>query len=49
LANVYPGIFNGCIGVADVKEYELVKFKDPVKKKRSWSGKKKLTARNYCL
>jgi hypothetical protein len=40
LANVYPGIFNGCIGVGDVKEYQVVKYKDPMKERRSWSGKK---------
>jgi len=44
LANVYPGIFNGCIGVADVKEYQVVKFKDPIKERRSWSGKKKINS-----
>jgi len=41
LANVYPGIFNGCIGVGDVKEYQVVKYKDPVKERHSWCGKKK--------
>jgi len=45
LANVYvyPGIFHGCIGVGDVKEFQLVKFQDLVKERWSFSGKKKLT------
>jgi hypothetical protein len=47
LANFYPGFFNGCIGVVDVKEYQVVKFKDPVKEQRSWSGKK-ITAITCC-
>ena len=33
LANVFPGIFNGCIGIADVKEYQVVKYKDTVKER----------------
>jgi hypothetical protein len=37
---VYPGIFNGCIGVGDVKEYQVVKYKDPVKERHLWSEKK---------
>ena len=41
---MYPGIFNGCIGVGDVKEYQVVKYKDPVKERRSWSGKKKINS-----
>jgi hypothetical protein len=40
LAEVFPGILSGCIGVGDVKEYEIEKLKDPVKEKNSWSGKK---------
>jgi len=36
-------MFSGCIGVADVKEYQVVKNLDPVKERRSWSGKKKQT------
>ncbi len=48
LPNVYPVIFNGCLGVADVKEYQVVKFKDPVKERRSWIGEKKLTAISCC-
>jgi hypothetical protein len=40
LPNIFPGIFNGCIGIADVKEYQVVKYKDHVKGRRSWSGKK---------
>jgi hypothetical protein len=44
LANVFQGIFNGCIGVNDVKEYQVVKFQDPVKERHSWSGKKKINS-----
>jgi hypothetical protein len=28
LAQVYPGIFHGCVGVGDLKEYQVVKFQD---------------------
>ncbi len=28
LTNVYPGIFNSCIGVGDVKEFQVVKAND---------------------
>jgi hypothetical protein len=42
LANVFPGIFRGCIGVGDEKEYRIEKSKDGIKEKRSWSGKKKI-------
>jgi len=44
LALVFPGILNGCIGVGDVKEYEIEKPKDSIKEKRSWSGKKKINS-----
>jgi hypothetical protein len=44
LAVVFPGILNGCIGVGDVKEYEIKKLKDSIKEKRSWSGKKKINS-----
>jgi hypothetical protein len=44
LARVFPGILNGCIGVGDVKEYEIKKPKDSIKEKRSWSGKKKINS-----
>jgi hypothetical protein len=44
LAAVFPGMFHGCIGVADVKEYQVVKYLDPVKERRSWSGKKKINS-----
>jgi hypothetical protein len=33
LANVFPGIFSGCIDIADVKEYQVVKYKDSVKER----------------
>ena len=44
LAATYPGMFHGCIGVADVKEYQVDKYLDPVKERRSWSGKKKINS-----
>jgi hypothetical protein len=44
LAAVFPGMFHGCIGLADVKEYQVVKYLDPVKGRRSWSGKKKINS-----
>jgi hypothetical protein len=44
LANQFTGIFHGCIGIADVKEYQIVKLKDPMKERRSWSGKKKINS-----
>jgi len=44
LAATYLGMFHGCIGVADVKEYQVVKYLDPVKERRSWSGKKKINS-----
>ena len=37
-------VFSGCIGVADVKEYQVVKYLDAVKERRSWSGKKKINS-----
>jgi hypothetical protein len=42
LANAYSGIFQGCIGIGDVKEFEIEKPIDRVKEKRSWSEKKKV-------
>ncbi len=44
LAATYPGMFHGCIGGANVKEYQVVKYLDPVKERRSWSGKKKINS-----
>jgi hypothetical protein len=44
LAAVYTGILRGCIGVGDVKEFEIEKPKDSVKEKRSWSGKKNINS-----
>jgi hypothetical protein len=32
---VFPGMFHGCAGVADVKECQVVKYLDPVKERRS--------------
>ncbi len=40
---MYPGIFHGCIGVGDMKEFQVVKLQDTIKEGRSFSGKKKLT------
>ncbi len=31
LDNVLPGIFHGCVGAADVKEYQVVKYLDTEK------------------
>jgi hypothetical protein len=44
LGIVFPGFFRGCIGIGDVKEYQIEKSKDLVKEKRSWSGKKKINS-----
>ena len=44
LANNFPGIFNGCIEVGDVKEFQVEKPKDRVKERMSWSGKKKINS-----
>jgi hypothetical protein len=35
LGAVFPGMFKGCVGVSDVKEYEVVKYLDPAKERRS--------------
>jgi hypothetical protein len=35
----YPGIFQGCLGVGDVKEFEVVKFDDTVKERCSFNEK----------
>jgi hypothetical protein len=37
-------MFKGCVGVADVKEYHVVKYLDPVKERIIWSGKKKINS-----
>jgi hypothetical protein len=47
LANQFTGIFHGCIGIADVKEYLIIKYKDPVKEGHSWSGKKKINSYKF--
>jgi hypothetical protein len=39
-------MLNGCIGVAEMKEYQVVKYLDPVKERRSW-GEKKITVTSY--
>ncbi len=44
LAAVFPGMFHGCVGVEDVKEYQVVKYLDHVKERRSWSEKKKINS-----
>ena len=33
-----------CNGMSDVKEYQVVKYLDTVKERRSWSGKKKINS-----
>jgi hypothetical protein len=43
-ANTFPGILRGCIGVGDVKEFEIEKPKDSVKQGQFWSGKKKINS-----
>jgi hypothetical protein len=42
LASTFDGIFHGCIGISDVKEFEIEKPGDPVMERRSFSGKKKI-------
>ena len=42
LANVFQGVMKGCIGIADVKEYQIEKPTDKVKERESFSGKKKI-------
>ncbi len=49
LAQVYPDIFHGCIGVGEMKEYQVVKLQDPVKERQSFSGKKKINIYNFFL
>jgi hypothetical protein len=44
LADQYPGIFKGCIGIGDVKEIAIDKPKDLVKERRSFNGKKKINS-----
>ena len=44
LAVAYEGGFRGCIGIGDVKEFQIKKYKDCVKERRSWSGKKKINS-----
>ena len=43
-ARTFPGILRGCIGVGDVKEFEIEKPKDSMKERQSWSGKKKMNS-----
>jgi hypothetical protein len=40
LASTYDGIFCGCIGISNVKEFEIEKPGDPVIERRSFSEKK---------
>ena len=47
LSSVFPGIFRGCIGVSDVKEYQVVKYKDCERERRTWSGRKKLIVTSF--
>jgi hypothetical protein len=41
LSSVFPGIFHGCIGVSDMKEYQVMKYKDCERERRMWHGEKK--------
>jgi hypothetical protein len=43
-ARTFPGILRGCIGVGDVKEFQIEKPKDSMKERQSWSGKKKINS-----
>jgi hypothetical protein len=49
LGAVFPGMFIGCIGVSDVKEYQVVTYLDTVKERRTWSEKKGSIVTGYCL
>jgi hypothetical protein len=31
-----------CIGIGDVKQFQIKKTKEPTKERQSWSGKKKI-------
>jgi len=44
LANVFQGVMKGCIGIADVKEYQIEKPTDKIKERESFSGKKKINS-----
>jgi hypothetical protein len=44
-AVLYQGIFKGCVGIADIKEFQVVTmYKGNDKERRSWSGKKKINS-----
>ena len=40
-------IFQNCIGIADVKEYQIAKPMDSRKEQKTWSGKRRLIATSY--
>jgi len=44
LAHIFLGILRGCIGVGNVKEFQIEKLKDVMKERQSWSGKKKINS-----
>ncbi len=44
LASTFPSIFLGCIGVGDVKEFEIQKPLDQAKERMSYGGKKKINS-----
>jgi len=44
LANVFQGVMKGCIGIADIKEYQIEKPTDKIKECESFSGKKKINS-----
>ena len=47
LGNVFQGIFHGCIGIADVKEFQVIKHKNLEKERKTWSGKKKINSYKF--
>ncbi len=44
LSHIFPRILRGCIGIGDVKEFQIEKPKDTMKERQSWSGKKKINS-----
>jgi ribosomal protein L32 len=44
LANMFQGVMKGCIGIADVKEYQIEKPTDKIKERESFGGKKKINS-----
>ncbi len=44
LSLIFPGILRGCIGVGNVKEFQIEKPKYSMKERQSWSRKKKINS-----